>query len=263
MGLDGRRTMVEAMRKAMLKEGRKLAYMAREETGLGRADDKTIKNRLVTIGTPGPEDLEPNVVTGDDGMMITEWAPYGVIGSISPTTNPTSTIINNSIAMISAGNAVVFNVHPSAKRVSVENIKLLNRAIVEAGGPSRPDHRHPQSDAGKRPGGHVPPGRQGLARHRRSRSRQRSAEDPEEGDHGRPGEPACGSRPDRRHLKGRSRHRQRGFLRQQHHLCRREDHDRCRHGRRPAGPGDDSKWCLPAQGARAEAAGAGDLQGDG
>jgi acyl-CoA reductase-like NAD-dependent aldehyde dehydrogenase len=135
MGLDGRRTFVEAMRKAMLREGEKLAYLAREETGLGRADDKTIKNRLVTIGTPGPEDLEPHVVTGDDGMMVTEWAPYGVIGSISPTTNPTSTIINNSIAMVSAGNAVVFNVHPSAKRVSVENIKLLNQAIIQAGGP--------------------------------------------------------------------------------------------------------------------------------
>ena len=90
-----------------------------------------IKNRVVTIGTPGPEDLEPHAVTGDDGMMVTEWAPYGVIGSISPTTNPTSTIINNAIAMISAGNAVVFNVHPSAKRVSVENIKLLKRSGVE------------------------------------------------------------------------------------------------------------------------------------
>ena len=135
MGLDGRRAIVDAMRSAMLREGEKLAYMAREETGLGRADDKIIKNRVVTIGTPGPEDLDPHVVTGDDGMMVTEWAPYGVIGSISPTTNPTSTIINNSIAMISAGNAVVFNVHPSAKRVSVENIKLLNRAVVSAGGP--------------------------------------------------------------------------------------------------------------------------------
>jgi acyl-CoA reductase-like NAD-dependent aldehyde dehydrogenase len=135
MGLDGRRTIVAAMRKAMLQEGRKLAYLAREETGLGRADDKVIKNRIVTTNTPGPEDLEPQVVTGDEGMMVTEWAPYGVIGSISPTTNPTSTIINNSIAMIAAGNSVVFNVHPSAKRVSVENIKLLNQAIVSAGGP--------------------------------------------------------------------------------------------------------------------------------
>jgi acyl-CoA reductase-like NAD-dependent aldehyde dehydrogenase len=135
IGLDARRTIVEAMRQAMTREGRRLGYLAHEETGLGRPDDKTIKNRIVTTGTPGPEDLEPQIVTGDTGMMVTEWAPYGVIGSISPTTNPTSTIINNSIAMISAGNAVVFNVHPNAKLVSVENIKVLNRAIVEAGGP--------------------------------------------------------------------------------------------------------------------------------
>jgi aldehyde dehydrogenase len=135
MGLDRRRTIVAAMREAMLSEGRRLAYMAREETGLGRADDKVIKNRMVTLNTPGPEDLDPQVVTGDDGMMVTEWAPYGVVGSISPTTNPTSTIINNSIAIVSAGNAVVFNVHPSARAVSVENIKVLNRAIVTAGGP--------------------------------------------------------------------------------------------------------------------------------
>jgi aldehyde dehydrogenase len=135
-GLELRKVIVEAMRAAMMREGERLAYMAWEETGLGRAEDKVVKNRLVTTKTPGPEDLEPRVVTGDDGMMVTEFAPYGVIGSITPTTNPTSTIINNSIAMISAGNAVTFNVHPNARRVSVENIQLLNRAIVAAGGPA-------------------------------------------------------------------------------------------------------------------------------
>jgi acyl-CoA reductase-like NAD-dependent aldehyde dehydrogenase len=67
--------------------------------------------------------------------MLTEFAPFGVIGSISPTTNPTSTIINNTIAMVSAGNGVVFNVHPSAKRVSVDNVRLINQAIVSGGGP--------------------------------------------------------------------------------------------------------------------------------
>jgi acyl-CoA reductase-like NAD-dependent aldehyde dehydrogenase len=136
MGLEARKTIVEAMRAAMLKEGERLAYMAAEETGIGRAEDKVVKNRLVTTKTPGPEDLEPHVVTGDAGMVVTEYAPYGVIGSITPTTNPTSTIINNSIAMVSAGNAVVFNVHPNASLVSVENVKLLNRAIVAAGGPA-------------------------------------------------------------------------------------------------------------------------------
>lgn len=135
MGLEKRKTIVESMRAAMLREGERLAYMAAEETGLGRAEDKVIKNRLVTTKTPGPEDLEPHVVTGDAGMMITEYAPYGVVASITPTTNPTSTIINNSISIVSAGNAVVFNVHPNAALVSVENVKLLNRAIVSAGGP--------------------------------------------------------------------------------------------------------------------------------
>lgn len=135
MGLDSRRVIVEAMRAAMLREAERLAYMAHAETGLGRAADKVKKNLMVTIRTPGPEDLEPQVVTGDQGMTVTEYAPYGVIGSITPTTNPTSTIINNSIAMLSAGNAVTFNVHPGAKQVSVENIKLLNHAIVGAGGP--------------------------------------------------------------------------------------------------------------------------------
>ena len=136
MGLEARKTIVDAMRAAMLREGEHLGYMAAEETGIGRAEDKVVKNRLVATKTPGPEDLEPHVVTGDAGMMITEYAPYGVIGSITPTTNPTSTIINNSIAMVSAGNAVVFNVHPNARLVSVENVKLLNRAIVATGGPS-------------------------------------------------------------------------------------------------------------------------------
>ncbi len=135
MGLEKRKVIVEAMRSKMLADGERLAYLAREETGLGRAEDKTLKNRLVTVRTPGPEDLEPQAVTGDSGMMVTEYAPYGVIGSISPVTNPTSTVINNSIAMISAGNAVTFNVHPNAKDVSIENIQVLNRAIVAAGGP--------------------------------------------------------------------------------------------------------------------------------
>ena len=136
VGLDARKGLIEAIRSAMRSDNQRLAYMARQETGLGRADDKVLKNALVIEQTPGPEDLEPHVVTGDHGMMVTEYAPYGVIGSITPTTNPTSTIINNAIAMLSAGNTVTFNVHPSAKGVSNENVKAINRAVVAAGGPS-------------------------------------------------------------------------------------------------------------------------------
>ena len=134
-GLELRRRVIDRVRSDMRAQSEELANMAHLETGLGRAEDKTVKNLLVTNKTPGPEDLEPHVVTGDDGMTVTEFAPWGVIGSITPTTNPTSTIINNTIAAVSAGNAIVYNVHPAAKGVSAENVRRINRAIVAAGGP--------------------------------------------------------------------------------------------------------------------------------
>src|SRR5665811_2244595 len=101
-----------------------------QETHIGRVEDKVVKNRLVASKAPGPEDLEVQAVTGDAGMMVTEFAPFGVVAAITPVTNPTSTIINNTISIVSAGNAVVFNAHPSAKRCSAETIRLINRAIV-------------------------------------------------------------------------------------------------------------------------------------
>ncbi len=136
MGLGARHEVIASIRRSMLEHGDKLAMLAHAETGLGRYEDKIRKNRLVTTKTPGPEDLEPQAVTGDDGMAVTEWAPVGLVGAITPTTNPTSTIINNTISILSGGNGVVFNVHPGAKKVSAENIRLLNRAITAAGGPA-------------------------------------------------------------------------------------------------------------------------------
>ena len=135
MGLGTRRRIIDAVRTAMREHARELARRAHEETGLGRAEDKELKNLLVTDKTPGPEDLEPTVWSGDRGLTVVEFAPFGVIGAITPTTNPTATIINNTIAAVSAGNAVVFNAHPNAKLVSVQCIRWINRAIVAAGGP--------------------------------------------------------------------------------------------------------------------------------
>ena len=135
MGLRKRNQIIAAIRSAMREHRDALAKEAHEETGLGRYEDKIIKNLLVTENTPGTEDLQPHAGTGDDGLNLTEPAPYGVIAAITPTTNPTSTIINNTIAMVAAGNAVVFNVHPNAKRVSCHNVALMNKAITGAGGP--------------------------------------------------------------------------------------------------------------------------------
>ena len=133
--LKVRAKIIEGIRQTMLESNEALARAAHEETGLGRVEDKVVKNRLVTEKTPGLEELYPQSVTGDHGLTLVEPAPFGVIGAITPCTNPTSTIICNAIGMLAAGNAVVFNAHPLAKGCSMQTVALLNRAIVAAGGP--------------------------------------------------------------------------------------------------------------------------------
>ncbi len=133
--LDTRKNIISKMREISLENKEILSKMAHEETGLGRWEDKIVKNELGIRKTPGVEDIIPEAFSDEHGLTIVERAPYGIIGSITPSTNPTVTIISNSIGMIAAGNAVVFNPHPSAKKVSAFLINLLNKAIVKGGGP--------------------------------------------------------------------------------------------------------------------------------
>ena len=141
LSLAARKRIIQAIRDVSLQNAELLARMAHEETGLGRVEDKVKKNELVATKTPGPEILEPVAWSGDDGLTLTEWAPYGVVAAITPITNPTATVINNAISIISAGNAVVFNVHPGAKQVNTFQIQLLNRAIPSGRGTAGLDHR--------------------------------------------------------------------------------------------------------------------------
>jgi len=133
--LELRYKIVAAMREVTLRHARELSEYAVAESGYGRVEDKVRKNILAAKKTPGPEMLEPKAFSGDHGLTIIEWAPYGVIGAITPCTNPTETLCNNGIGFISGGNVGVFNVHPAAKGVSAYHIHLLNEAIVGAGGP--------------------------------------------------------------------------------------------------------------------------------
>jgi acyl-CoA reductase-like NAD-dependent aldehyde dehydrogenase len=133
--LATRYRIVTAVREVMLANLRTLSELAVKETGLGRVEDKLIKNRLVAEKTPGPEDLEPHTWTGDHGMTLAERAPYGVIAVITPVTNPSETIINNGISMVAGGNVPVFCPHPSARQVSTLTIDLFNRAALRAGAP--------------------------------------------------------------------------------------------------------------------------------
>ena len=135
LGLALRRKAVKAMRDAAGKQAEYLAKLAAEETGMGRWEDKVRKNLLAAEKTPGVEDVEPEVFTGDRGLTLVERGPFGVIGAVTPSTNPTSTIINNSISIISAGNSVVYAPHPAAGRSSQESMRILTEALLSAGAP--------------------------------------------------------------------------------------------------------------------------------
>ncbi|MDH5681283.1 MAG: aldehyde dehydrogenase family protein, partial [Spirochaetota bacterium] len=136
LGLKKREDIITAIRHRARKEIDYLSRLAVQETELGNVTDKAKKNLLAISRTPGPEILRSLSQSDDDGLMIVERAAYGVIGSITPCTNPSETIFNNSIGMIAGGNSVVFNPHPTAKKTSSETVRILNEAILSAGGPA-------------------------------------------------------------------------------------------------------------------------------
>ncbi len=134
--LELRSKIIQAMREAGAKHARELAEMAVKETGMGRVEDKIAKNLSQAQKTPGIEDLQPIALSGDHGLTLIENAAWGVIASVTPSTNPGATVINNSISMVAAGNAVVFAPHPAAKKTSQRAIEILNQAIESVGGPA-------------------------------------------------------------------------------------------------------------------------------
>ena len=103
---------------------------------MGNVPHKILKNRYAALYTPGTEDIITEAWSGDDGLTTVEFSPFGVIGAITPTTNPTETVINNTIGMLAAGNAVVFSPHPRAKKITLWLVRKINRALAAAGAPA-------------------------------------------------------------------------------------------------------------------------------
>ena len=135
ISIEQRKKIIASIRERCFENIAVLSKMAIDETKLGRYEDKLVKNETAILRTPGVEDLEPRTFTGDKGLTLLDLAPYGVIGAITPCTNPSETIICNTIGMIAGGNSVAFNTHPSARKTSVFTVDLINKAIISAGGP--------------------------------------------------------------------------------------------------------------------------------
>lgn len=135
MSLDFREKIIKNIRKKTLENAETFAKMAVEETGMGNVGDKILKHQLLAEKTPGTEDIKTIAWSGDRGLTLVEMGPFGVIGAITPCTNPSETILCNSIGMIAGGNTVVFCPHPAAVKVSNFAVNLVNEASIEVGGP--------------------------------------------------------------------------------------------------------------------------------
>ncbi|MCR5793402.1 MAG: aldehyde dehydrogenase EutE [Lachnospiraceae bacterium] len=135
MTMDQREKIITNIRKKIRENAELLARMGVDETGMGNVGHKILKHQLVAERTPGTEDITTKAWSGDRGLTLIEMAPFGVIGAITPCTNPSETILCNTIGMLAGGNTVVFNPHPAAVKTSIFAIDLVNEASVEMGGP--------------------------------------------------------------------------------------------------------------------------------
>ena len=135
LSMDVREKIISNIRKKIIENAEILARMGVEETGMGNVGHKILKHVLVAEKTPGTEDISTTAWSGDNGLTLVEMGPFGVIGAITPCTNPSETVLCNTIGMFAGGNTVVFNPHPAAIKTSIYAVNLLNEASLEVGGP--------------------------------------------------------------------------------------------------------------------------------
>jgi len=134
-GLQDRKRFIDAVRGMMLEHKKEFARMAVEQTGMGRVEHKTAKNENAAVHSPGVEFLQPRAWSGKNGLAVDDYAPWGVIGNIMPSTHPAAAMVNNIIIQLAGGNTIAFNPHPAAKNLSAHVIRLANEAMIRQGAP--------------------------------------------------------------------------------------------------------------------------------
>jgi aldehyde dehydrogenase len=131
-GLEDRRKAVACVRRICIEQAATLGREELEETKIGRLDHKIEKLKVCAEKTPGVEFLRTDAFSGENGITLTEYAPFGVIGIVTPVTHSLPTLAGNAINILAAGNSLVCNPHPSGARIACRGTQLFNQAIFEA-----------------------------------------------------------------------------------------------------------------------------------
>ncbi len=128
LGVAGRARVIELVKGLAVSNADAWGRFEMEETKIGRVDHKIAK-LLITKNVPGTEWLQPDAMSGDGGITLEEYAPFGVIGAILPVTHSIPTLTGNVISMVAAGNSIVFNPHPGGARSAALAVRAYNEAI--------------------------------------------------------------------------------------------------------------------------------------
>jgi aldehyde dehydrogenase len=131
--MEDRATAIECVRRICDEQAEELGRMELEETKIGRLDHKIEKLKIIKL-VPGTEFLRTDAVSGDHGLTVTEYAPFGIIGAITPVTHSLPTLAGNVVNMVAAGNTMVVNPHPSGAKIACEGVRRFNQAIHAATG---------------------------------------------------------------------------------------------------------------------------------
>jgi acetaldehyde dehydrogenase (acetylating) len=129
----------QAMVDAAFAASERLGRMASEETGYGVSEHKKLKNEFASrhVWNSIKDVKTVGVVHHDPQARVYEIAwPMGVVAALTPSTNPTSTVMNKVLISVKARNGVVVAPHPSAVNCCVETARLMADAAVAAGAPA-------------------------------------------------------------------------------------------------------------------------------
>src|SRR6266404_2988090 len=127
-GMAARAKIVEIIKTMAEANAIELGKVELEETKIGRLDHKIEKLKIIKL-VPGVEWLHPDGRSGDHGIMLEEYTPFGVVAAITPSTHSIPTLSGNIVNIVAAGNAVVFNAHPAAARCAALAVREYNQAI--------------------------------------------------------------------------------------------------------------------------------------
>lgn len=129
---------VRAVGKAVYDNGEELARMAIDETRMGNYEDKVMKNKGKAMATwnylKGKKSVGILQYFEEDGI-VEVGKPIGIIGAVTPVTNPVMTPMHNAMIALKGRNAIVICPHPSAKDCGVKTVQYINEYLKELGAP--------------------------------------------------------------------------------------------------------------------------------